>query len=363
MSGPAVIAPPLPYSHLVALTDAQGLFEHALLDRPRAEHGYCVDDVSRALVVVAQEPEQTDDTRRLTERYLRFLEGAVEADGSAHNRLSPEGEWTDEAGLGDWWGRSVWAAGVVAASAELPLTRRRALKLFLRLAQRRSPYLRAMTFAALGAAEVLIERPSSAAAAELLADAVPMLLVGSGSDSAWPWPEERLRYANGCIPEALLAAGEALENPPLLDRGFAALEFLLEVESREGLLSVTGVAGRAPGDRDVALFDQQPIEVAAIAAACARALTLEEDPLWRDGLAACWAWFHGVNDSATPMVDPATGAGYDGLERHGRNENRGAESTIAALHTSLVVRRAHLLPVRSHAGGTAPVTSIAAVSR
>ena len=27
------------------------------------------------------------------------------------------------------------------------------------------------------------------------------------------------------------------------------------------------------------------------------------------------------------MVDLATGAGFDGLERHGRNENRGAEIT------------------------------------
>ncbi|MWV58916.1 glycosyltransferase [Rathayibacter sp. VKM Ac-2754] len=360
MTGAARLSPArLPYAHLDALTDELGLFEHAQLDAPRREHGYCVDDAARALLVVAQEPEQSHRTRRLTEQYLRFLEGAVEADGTVHNRMSPEGEWTDDSGVGDWWGRSVWAAGVVAASAELPLTRRRAMKLFLHLAEQRSPHLRSVAFAALGAAEVMAVRPHSASAAQLLRDAAPALL--GGSDPAWPWPEPRLRYANGCLPEALLAAGEALEDPVLLERGVETLAFLLEIESLDGHLSVTGWSGRDPDERGSPLFDQQPIEVAAIAAACARALTLEEDPLWREGLASCWAWFHGVNDSGTAMVDLATGAGFDGLERDGRNENRGAESTIAALHTSLVVRRAALMPTRA-GDRLATLTSIAAVS-
>ena len=34
------------------------------------------------------------------------------------------------------------------------------------------------------------------------------------------------------------------------------------------------------------------------------------------------------------MFDPGTGAGYDGLERHGRNLNQGAESTLAMLATA-----------------------------
>jgi len=349
-------AAPLPYAHLDALTDERGLFEHALLDVPRREHGYCVDDVSRALIVVVQEPEQSFLTRRLTEQYLRFLEHAADEDGAVRNRMNAGGVLVDDASVGDWWGRSVWASGIAAAHAELPLTRRRAMRLFLRLAEQRSPDLRAMTFAVLGAAEVVEVRPHSAAAALLLVDAAPMLL--RGSDPEWPWPEPRLRYANGCIPEALLAAGAALDDPTLLERGFASLAFLLEKESRDGHLSVAGTEGRGPADRG-ALFDQQPIEVAALAAACARALSLEEDPLWRAGLASCWAWFLGDNDSATVMLDPSTGAGFDGLEPTGRNENRGAESTVAALHTSLVVRRAALLPTRA-GGPLAPVTRLEA---
>jgi hypothetical protein len=43
-------------------------------------------------------------------------------------------------------------------------------------------------------------------------------------------------------------------------------------------------------------------------------------------------WFLGDNDSGVAMLDGA-GGGYDGLEPHGRNDNRGAESTLAALAT------------------------------
>jgi hypothetical protein len=57
-----------------------------------------------------------------------------------------------------------------------------------------------------------------------------------------------------------------------------------------------------------------------------------------------WAWFRGDNDSEISMVDTETGAGFDGLEASGRNENRGAESTLAALSTWQQARR-HLQPL------------------
>jgi hypothetical protein len=43
------------------------------------------------------------------------------------------------------------------------------------------------------------------------------------------------------------------------------------------------------------------------------------------------------------LFDRSTGAGYDGLNAGGRNENRGAESTIAALTTWQLARRFGIL--------------------
>ena len=90
------LVPAPSYRHLAALSDDIGLFEHAEYDQPRLEHGYCVDDVARGLLVCAREPDQDEDVARLTETYLRFIEGAIAPDGSLHNRRNVEGAWTDE---------------------------------------------------------------------------------------------------------------------------------------------------------------------------------------------------------------------------------------------------------------------------
>jgi hypothetical protein len=77
-----------------------------------------------------------------------------------------------------------------------------------------------------------------------------------------------------------------------------------------------------------------------LADACARARAVTGDPRWDDGVALAVAWFLGDNDAATPLWDPDSGGGCDGLEAAGRNENQGAESTLAVLSTFQLARRA-----------------------
>ncbi|WP_243073578.1 glycosyltransferase [Microbacterium sp. SS28] len=318
------------------MTDERGVFEHALLDAPRREHGYCVDDVARALVVLARDPQHDPELTGLTSLCLAFIDRAVAPSGRVHNRMSPAGRFTDAPGTGDWWGRAVWSLGVAFAGIPAAADATRALAVFHRAASVRPVHTRSAAFAALGAGEVLAIRPGDAAARDLLRRAADM--IRPPLDAAWPWPEPRLQYANAVLPESLLAAGEGLEDAEVVDRGLGMLKFLLDVETRDGHLSVTGTHGRGPGEVDVQ-FDQQPIEVAAIADACARAFDLTADDEWRAGVAMAWAWFEGDNDTGIPLYDPDTGAGFDGLTRDGRNENRGAESTLAMLSTFQQARR------------------------
>lgn len=324
------------FTHLRALTDDRGVFEHALLDAPRREHGYCVDDVARALIVIMRDPDQDADLRHLRETYVHFLEAAIAEDGLAHNRMNEHGEWSDEPSMGDWWGRLLWGLGTTAARASDASLRARALHAFRRAAKQESHDLHTIAYAALGAAEIASSHPGDAVARRLLLaliDAIPTAL-----DASWPWPEPRLRYGNASIAEALLAAGTELGDEEAAARGVRLLVFLLAVETSGDRLSVTGTSGRDPGDAGP-LFDQQPIEVAAIADACARAYEQTNDPRWRSGVGRAWGWFTGHNDGGVPMVDVETGAGFDGLECGGRNENRGAESTLAALSTYQQARR------------------------
>ncbi|HEX7405683.1 MAG TPA: hypothetical protein VF307_07150 [Candidatus Nanopelagicaceae bacterium] len=319
------------FAHLKRLTTSHGLQEHALIDEPRAEHGHCLDDVSRAFILLCREPQLDPESRDLLDLYLSFTYKAISEDGACHNRMDLDGHWTDEPTIGDWWGRATWALGFGAVHAPEPEQRARALSGFRILAQNSSPDLRTMSFAALGAGELLLALPGEIAARKILMDAHALFTPAIRTD--WSWPEPRLRYANGSVAEAVMLTGWALKDTATAERGLEMLEFLVDVETRLGHFSVTPVGGRGPGETEMG-FDQQPIEVAAIADACARAWAITGESRWIDELNRAWGWFLGDNDVGAPMFDPETGGGYDGLHHRGPNLNQGAESTIAMLSTA-----------------------------
>jgi hypothetical protein len=76
-----------------------------------------------------------------------------------------------------------------------------------------------------------------------------------------------------------------------------------------------------------------------LADASARAHDITGHPRWAGVVLQCAAWFEGTNDIGIPMADPVSGGGYDGLEADGRNENQGAESTLAMLSTLQLASR------------------------
>jgi hypothetical protein len=337
-----VSAPELepPFEHLLRLSDDTGLFEHARGAVPRRECGYCVDDVARGLVVVSRHPSPPVAVVSLAERYLAFLNHAQVGSGRCHNRLGYDRRWEDEAGLDDCWGRSLWGSGTAAARASSPRLRADALTHFEAGAGCRAPSPRAMAFAALGAAEVLTVRRDHGPALDLL-KATAALLGGPSTgghpqprepDQAWPWPEPRLTYANPVWAEALMAAGWGLGDDRLVADGIRLLDWLVATETNGAHLSLTPVGGWGPGEPRPG-FDQQPIEAAALADACARAFDLTGAGRFAAGVERAVAWFLGDNDAHTTMLDLGTGGGYDGLERGGRNDNQGAESTIAMIST------------------------------
>jgi hypothetical protein len=327
----------VPFHHVAALCDDTGIFEHADGDVPRRNEGYCTDDVARLLVVLVREPVLDRTTRELARTSLRFLARSQSVTGRTRNRCSATGRWEGRYGVEDCWGRSLWAYGTAARRAPEEWMRSSARSYFTHGAQQRSPHRRAMAFAALGAAEVLAVDPRDIRARQILVAAVDLIGAPTG-DEAWPWPEPRLSYADAAVAESLIAAGAGLERADVVEHGLGLLAWLLERQTLDGHLSPTPVGGTGPGDV-APRFDQQAIEVAALADACERAFALTGDSDWRRGLEMAIGWFEGSNDVGISMWDPSTGAGYDGLTPTGRNTNRGAESTLAALSTMQHARR------------------------
>ncbi len=328
------------FDHLERLTTPLGLFEHARLTVPRLEHGYCLDDVSRGLLVAVRQPDPPRAARAMVQSYLRFTVKAQDSRGAFHNRRRIDGSWSDTTSVGDHWGRALWALGTAAALTEGE-TREQTQAVAARAMRARSPWPRSMAYAALGAVEVLNARPGHRAAIRLLRDARAMLPRPSG-EAAWPWIEPRLTYANAVIPEALMAIGAALDDSAMVRDGVALLTWLLDLQTRDGRISVVPAGGWAPGEARPG-FDQQPIEVAALAEACWRAHELTGEPHWNDAVHSCADWFLGANDLGLALYDASTGGCSDGLHADRINLNQGAESTLAALSTLQIASRTALV--------------------
>ena len=331
------VAPEPKFDHLLAMTDRHGTSEHACLAEPRLENGYCTDDMARVLVVVSREPDAPDAVKALAKLAVRFLNEAQSFAGGCRNRMDRHGRWVDDFAFEDCWGRCLWGLGTAAAHSDIGLVRSLSVVQFERAARGRSVWPRAMAFAALGAAELLGVDPDHHAARQLIADYAKGV-AAAGADPDWPWPEARLSYANALLPEAMIAAATALDDTALCQRGLDLLEWLIDCETLEGHLSVSPAAGWTAGEPRPG-FDQQPIEVATLADACARAAGVDASAIWTSTVRAAAAWFEGANDAGIPMWNPATGAGYDGLQADGVNLNQGAESTLAVLSTFQQARR------------------------
>lgn len=331
------------YDHLLRLTTATGLWEHALLTEPRTEHGMCVDDVARALVVAVRADDPPAAVGVMARTHLAFLldaQGEGRRDGRLHNRRHADGRWLDEASTDDHWGRALWAFGTAVAHSPDDAVVTGARLGADDAMQARSPHPRAMAYAALGAALLLEASPGDRAARRLLDDARLVLSPeGAPTPTAarWSWPEERLTYANAVLPEAMIAVGCALHDADLRRDGLLLLGWLEDEQTVDGHLSLVPAGGRSPGDARPG-FDQQPIEAAALAEAARTAWSATRDRRWADLLASCVSWFEGANDAGLPLRDPATGGCCDGLEDGAVNLNQGAESTLAWLATEQLAR-------------------------
>ena len=319
------------FRHLINISDDWGLFEHAKGPRPRFSHGYCTDDNARLVIVSAREHNGTCGGAILARLGMRFVLSAQTPDGKFHNRLSFGRVWLDEPTIEDAWGRAIWAFGTVIARSDDGVLHQRALGAFESAIRHRPDWLRSLAYAGLGAAEVLTVAPEHKGALDLVADAADRILLSSRSPD-WPWPESRLTYSNALLPDVVIAAGVAHRDDDTVRTGLDMLRWLVETETHAGHFSVTPTTGRGPGDPKPA-FDQQPIEVAALADAAKRAFDATGDDEWLREIEKAARWFHGDNDAGVPMIDEVTGGGFDGLHPHGRNLNQGAESTLAMVST------------------------------
>jgi glycosyltransferase involved in cell wall biosynthesis len=327
--------------HLDEMSDRVGIFQFAHGRRPDPTHGYCTDDIARALRVDLRHAATAPGpiVAAATRRELAFLQAAFDpVTGRFRNFRASDGHWPEGTGSEDAHGRAVHALGEAIAGSHDRGVVAAARRLFVAAlpAALELEHARPWAYALLGCAAALDDPPSAPQARPALAALAERLAVkvvrAGAADPAWPWPETPVTYDNGIVPEALVIAGVRLERPELVALGTSVLDWLLAAETGpDGRLRPVGNHGWWPHGGRPAPWDQQPVEPASLVFAAAAALEATGEARWAQAAARAYRWFLGANDHGVPLADPDRGACRDGLGADGANRNEGAESTLVWL--------------------------------
>jgi hypothetical protein len=355
---PALRLRPLPeidLRHFFTLSDDTGILQHATFATADLHHGYCVDDVARALIAATMavdlRDEPDEETVKLlqdplvlsTQRYLAFIAYAFNREnGRFRNFMAFDRSWLEEVGSQDSHGRTLWALGTAVRLAPNESVFGLANELMIRAAPAAATFehIRPVAFSLVGLSEYLKGAPDAGWAAELrnrLAAQLFSIWRRHASDD-WPWWEDILTWGNAKLPHAMLLSGTDTEDDAMVEASLKALRWVVEVQKTpEGLFSPIGNNGWYVRGGKPALFDQQPLEAQGFVQACLDAAAITGDDYWVEEAERAFQWFLGRNVLGAPLYNETTGGCHDGLLCGNVNCNQGAESTLAYLLSVLAL--------------------------
>jgi hypothetical protein len=343
--------PKIDLRHMMVLSDDTGIFQHATRSTPDLHHGYCTDDNARSLIAAMklwplpedlwvngdEDQPGPQDVLVASQRYLAFLAYAFNPDrGRYRNFMRYDRSWLEEIGSEDSHARTVWGLGKTVRFAPNEDIRDLAESLLLKSlpALEGFTYLRPCAYALLGLDEYLRVRGDCDQArhlAEMMTNRLFEVYRSNAKDD-WPWWQDWLTWGNAKLPHAMLVGGLAQNNDEMIDASLHALRWMLQLQTApEDHLRIIGNRGWYYRGREMARFDQQPIEAKALVQACLAAASTTGEAFWTDRAVMCFQWFTGRNDLGISLYNEQTGGGHDGLEPDGANANQGAESTLAYL--------------------------------
>ncbi|MCG2724918.1 MAG: hypothetical protein L6420_01460 [Elusimicrobia bacterium] len=331
--------------HLQELTDDTGIFEFAAYDIPDKKHAYCTEDNARALVAVLMFNRKypSDKTaEKLAKIYMSYLLYAQQEDGNFSHRLDFQRRSHDIA-TEDSYGRSIWGIGYASAHPINESMRSLAKKMFKKALWRAKKLQapRAETYTILGLHHYLKAYPNSPDVRKILIKLADSLVncYKKNSTKDWQWFEKTATYDNAKLPLALFLAYEHTKNKEYFDIAEKTLGFLIKANFRgEKMMQVIGNNGWYSKGKKPAVYDQQPIDAAAMVEACAKAYLITDLKEYKDKMILAFEWFLGNNAAGKPIYDFTNGGSKDGIAKTGINENEGAESSIEVLISLLTLK-------------------------
>ena len=332
-----LILPPFSLAHINRLTDDTGIIQHAKFGIPNLKEGYCLDDNSRALLMVLMAYKQMKDMRalELSPIYLSYIHYMQNANGTFRNFLSFNRNFLDETGSEDSFGRTIWALGYLLGNAPNDAYYQTGKLVFFNASANfeKLQSIRGVANTMIGISYYLRSNPSDDSMTERLRNLAGVLIKHYEENQAtdWNWFESLLAYDNGILPLALLHSSEILNDDKITKTAIESMNFLTTHTLKDNYLSVIGNEKWYKKEGERSIFAQQPIDAMAMVLMYHQAYFVTKDKHYLNKLYTSFLWFLGENDLRMSLYDFETKGCCDGFESYGVNRNQGAESSLAYL--------------------------------
>ena len=342
-----LILPPFSLTHINRLTDDTGIIQHAKFGIPNLKEGYCLDDNSRALLMVLMTYQQMKDMQalELSPVYLSYIHYMQNKNGTFRNFLSFSRNYLDEVGSEDSFGRTIWALGYLMGNAPNDSYYQTGRLLFFNAAPNFEMLksIRSIANTMIGICYYLKTNPADDSMTERLRNMAHHLIkqYEENESADWKWFESLLAYDNGILPLALLHSAEVLNEDRVLEVAIESMQFLTKHTLNENYLSIIGNEQWFKKDGERSVFAQQPIDAMAMILMYHQAFHVTKDKEYINKLFTSFLWFLGENDLRLSLYDFETKGCCDGFESYGVNRNQGAESSLAYLISHLTVLEAY----------------------
>ena len=285
--------PTLDLSHIAKLTDDTGIIQHALYQMPNRKEGYCIDDNSRALLLMvwAKRLGARDISNRLLPVYLAFVHYMQQESGVFRNFMCYDRSCYEEIGSEDSFGRTLMALGYLVNDPQSSAVMVAPAK---EMFQKAIPYcdklrsLRGMANSIIGLCQFVQFNHPDDLNKQLVCRLADKLVYWfkKSSDGEWNWFEPILAYDNAMLPLSLLHAYKLTGNEQYREVAETSMKFLESVVFVDEVLRPVGNMGWYQKGGTPAQYDQQGIDAMAMVLYYQKAYQIRRnrthlDKMWR----------------------------------------------------------------------------------
>ncbi|MVZ67351.1 hypothetical protein GQF61_15960 [Sphingobacterium sp. DK4209] len=335
----------LTYIH--RLSNGIGIFQHAIYQIPNYHHGYCLDDVSRALYLLALSNRSWDKLleESLFRTYLSFIQYAQTEEGIFRNFMNFENQFLDETASDDSIARCIWSLGFVLSQPSWSSYHPIICDLFNRGMPTIKSFksVRAVAYSLMGLVHALEFSPGDEQYHRIAFQFATFLAdeFQTNSTATWPWYENIITYDNSIIPLSLLRASQYFNSSAWASIAYESILFLEASTFPANHFSGIGNAGWYIKNERPNRNGQQAIEIPSTIMLYLQLYHENEESNYLNRARQAFLWYLGENDQKQSLFNAEEKSCYDGLESYGVNKNQGAESNIAFWTSYKLIQQFH----------------------